>query len=89
MSCAYSVHQYHVSDFSPYNRDKGKRVVATAERFVILQFSGDTTYIDKAYQRLIAQCKKGRIVGIATQLSTVLGFFSHTDKVRMEGRCIY
>jgi hypothetical protein len=87
--CAHSIHQVHTSDFLPASPlSQGQVITAQAEKFVILGFTQDTTYVDQAYQKLIASCPNGAVSGITTQLSTSLGFFSWTHKVLMQGLCV-
>lgn len=85
--CVHSVHQHHVGDFSPYS-SQGKKIEAYAEQFVVLGFVGQTDYVDKAYDDFQRQCKNSEIVGVSTQYWTSLGFFSYTNKILMQGRCL-
>jgi hypothetical protein len=88
-SCAYSVHQVQVSDFKPYSTlEKGEIVKAKSEQFAVMGFVQDTNYIDLAYRDLQSKCEDGHIVGISTQLSTDLGFFSWTNRALLQGLCI-
>ncbi len=95
-SCAHSVHQVQTSDFNVVeeaNSDKlvtkesGKIIQAQAEQFVVLGFTQQTNYVNQAYDQLLQKCK-GSVVGITTQLSSSLSFFSWTNKVLMQGFCI-
>ena len=86
--CAYSVHQVHTSDFTPYRSIKsGKMVKSYAEQFVILGITDNTDYVDQAYASLKRRCKGGIVSGITTEYSTDLGFFSWTNKIHMQGLC--
>ena len=88
-ACSYSVHQVHVSDFAPgVARSEGKRITAEATRFIVLGFDDDTDYVDDAYKKLMERCPKGHIQGITTQYSTAHGFFSWTNKIRLQGLCV-
>ena len=88
-SCAHSIHQVHVSDFSPYSKeDDGKMIRAESEQFVVLEMTGETNYVEEARSKLMAACPDGQIVGITTQFSTSLGFLSWTNKILMQGRCV-
>ena len=87
--CAYSVHQVQVSDFQPYAPYSESNIVkGQGEQFVILWFTQDTSYVEKARQDLIRQCPSGTITGITTQMSTDLGFFSWTNRALMQGLCV-
>lgn len=95
-SCAHSIHQVHTSDFEiPQSAIKsntklielGKIVKAQSEQFVILGLTQDTDYVNKAYASLLKQCP-GAVVGLTTQLSTSLSFFSWTNKVLIQGVCL-
>jgi hypothetical protein len=87
--CAHSVHLVHTSDFVPYaSIESGEMIEARTEQFLILGFTGETDYVDQAYQKLMAACPSGRISGITTQISTSLGFFSWTNKALMQGLCL-
>lgn len=87
--CAHSIHEVHISDFSPKKSiESGEMVKAQAEQFVILSFTQNTHYVDQAYNKLLAQCENGQVTGISTQFSTSLGFFSWTNKILMQGLCI-
>jgi hypothetical protein len=63
-------------------------VEARTEQFVIMGFTGDTKYVDQAYDKLQGTCQGGKIQGITTQFSTSHGFFSWTNKILMRGLCI-
>lgn len=87
--CAYSVHQVHTGDFTPFSRmNKGRKIHAQAEQFVILGFVGNVDFVKRAYEELQAKCPNKKIVGITTEHVTHLGFFSWTNKVHMRGRCV-
>lgn len=87
--CAYSIHEVHVSDFTPYNGAKqGKEVEAAAEQFTIMGFASETNYVEQAVAMLKTKCPNGEVVGITTEFSTALGFFSWYNRVHMKGRCI-
>lgn len=87
--CAYSIHQVHVSDFSPYEKlTSGQIVKAQDEQFVILGFAMDTNYVETTREKLISQCPKGDLQGITTRYSTDLGFFSWTNKILMQAVCL-
>lgn len=87
--CAHSVHQVSVSGYEPYStKSGGKEIKAESEQFVILSFITQNDYVDLAYNQLTSQCKDGDIVGITTQYSTSLGFFSWHNKIKIRGLCI-
>ena len=87
--CAHSIHQVHTSDFIPYAPiESGEMITARSEQFVILGFTTETEYVERAYKSLANQCLRGRVTGITTQFSTSLGFFSWTNKILMQGLCL-
>lgn len=89
VSCAFSMHEVHVSDFQPYAPlEKGGEVVkAVGEQFVILWFASDTNYVDDAYHKLQQQCPNGEISSISSQLYTELGFMSWKNRLLLQGVC--
>lgn len=87
--CTHSIHQVQVSDFRPYKAlERGDVVAASAEQFTVMGFTGETNYVDQAYQRLQQKCPTGNLTGITTQISTSHGFFSWTNKALMQGLCV-
>ncbi len=86
-ACTHSVHLVHVSDFTPYGND-GQKLLAKAEREVILGFGKDTLYVDDAYKKMMKKCPDGQIVGITTESVTSQSFLSNKDKIYMKGRCV-
>lgn len=87
--CAHSIHEVHVSDFNPPASVKdGQMIKVQTEQFVILGFTSQTDYVDKAYNQLMDKCPVGVITGITTQYSTSLSFFSWTNKILMQGLCL-
>lgn len=89
--CSYSIHNVHVSDFTPVNagspNGEGRVVKAQAEQFVVLGFVGQTDYVTEAYRKIQSSCKGGEIRGLTTQHSTAHGFCSWTNKVLIQGTC--
>ena len=87
--CAHSIHEVQTSDFAPYAAlTNGVVVRGQAEQFVILGFTGNTSYVDDAYRGLLNACPNGSLTGITTQLATKLGFFSWTNSALMQGLCL-
>ena len=87
-SCAHSIHQVHTSSFDKISEKSEPRMIeARSQQFVFLWFAYDTTYVDDAYNDLLAQCSRGKIDGITTQHSTSLGFFSWHNKILMKALC--
>ena len=87
--CAESLHDVHVSDFTPgVDLTEAKSVEARTEQHTIMGFVYDTGYVDEARRHLIDQCPRGRLEGITTQYSTDLGFFSWTNRLLMKGYCV-
>ena len=86
--CAYSVHMIHASDFEgsvPYER--AKPIIVETSQSVILGIATNSDYVDEAYRKLLSQCS-GQITGLTTKYSADLGFFSWTNRVRIEGSCV-
>lgn len=85
-ACAHSIHQSHTSDFKDM-KPNAKAIESSSEQFSIMGFNTETAYVEKAFLDLKKQCK-GRITGITTKYSTSLGFFSWTNKIKMNGYCV-
>ena len=89
MNCAYSIHDYHVSDYDPRIPNvQSTTVESYSEKFIILGFSTNVDYAKEAYNDLLSKCPNGTISGTHTQYSTALGFLSYTQKISMKGECI-
>ncbi len=89
LSCTHSVHIVHVGDFRPYQKfSSGTKIESHEKQFLILGFTLETDYINKARKDLISQCEKGVIQGPVTRVSTSHGFFSWTNKVHMQALCL-
>lgn len=89
LSCAYSVHQVHVSDFVPTRSTKEGRIIHThSEQRVTLGLVNNTNYVDRALGDLMAKCPGGTISGITTEHMTQLGFLSWTNHIFMTGQCL-
>lgn len=88
-ACTHSTHLVHVGDFDPTYASyaRGELVTAESEQFVVLGFAEDTKYVDKAFAHLKASCP-GSIQGIQTEYSTDHGFFSWTNRIRLQGLCV-
>ena len=89
-SCAHSIHEVHVGDFSPTQKpiSSGKWISAEATQNVVFWFSSETNYVNEARKKLIAQCPHGNIQGVTTRYSTSLGFFNWDNKIFMQGLCL-
>ena len=85
--CAYSVHQYHVSDSEGSLDSQPKAVQAQGEQSVFMGFAGDVDYVEEAYAGLLKSCPNGAIDNIHTRFSTSLGFFSWTNRIVIRGEC--
>ena len=89
LSCTHSVHIVHVGDFRPYQKfSSGTKIEAEQEQFLILGFTLETNYINRARKDLLSQCEKGVIQGPVTRVSTSHGFFSWTNHVHMQALCL-
>jgi hypothetical protein len=87
-ACTHSVHVVHVGGFDdvPSNIVKN-RIESAAEQKVILGFTRNTDYVNRAYDALKAKCLEGNVDGVTTKFSTSHGFLSWTNKVTMQGQC--
>lgn len=90
VGCTHSIHLVHVSDFVPEvgSAQKGKLITSMGKQFTIMGITGNTRYVEKALKKLVEQCPNGEVQGILTRFSTDHGFFSWTNRVVMEGRCL-
>mgnify|MGYP003340787127 CR=1 FL=1 len=79
-----------MSDFSPTYRayNQGEWISAETEQFTIMGFVTETDYVDQAFDQLQSQCPKGFVQGIQTEFLTSHGFFSWTNRIRMQGLCV-
>ncbi len=89
-ACTHSLHVLQVSDFGPTYAafNKGELVTSESEQFVIMGFVTQTDYVNAAYTRLMSKCEAGNIQGIQTEYFTDHGFFSWTNRIRMQGLCL-
>lgn len=87
--CTHALHLVHEGDISEIPRDREyKRVKSEAEQFVIMGFVTQTDYVNQAYASLAKQCVGNELVGVQTRYSTSHGFFSWTNKVKLQGYCL-
>ncbi len=89
-ACTHSLHVHHQGDFSPTyaSYSKGDWITAETEQFVIMNFVTQTDYVNEAFRKLEAQCKGGLVQGVQTEFATSHGFFSWTNRLRMQGLCL-
>ena len=89
ISCTHSVHNYHVSAERFLGKSKNKkRIKSEAQQAVVFWMADNTNYVNEAFEELQRKCRKGRIVGNNTRFSTSHGFFSWTNKVKMQAYCV-
>ena len=89
MACSHSLHQYHVSDVELLTRKaSAKRISSDAEQFVVMGFTTETEYVNRAFDSLKNQCSNGSVTGIHTRYSTSHGFLSWTNKIKMTAMCV-
>jgi hypothetical protein len=90
VGCTHSLHVAQYSDFGPtyVAFQKGSWVRASTEQFVVLGFAENTNFVDETYQKLKTACPDGVVQGIETQYTTDHGFFSWTNRVKMQGLCV-
>ncbi len=90
VGCTHSLHVHHMSDFGPtYAKfQQGQWISAESEQFVILGFVTQTDYVNEAWEQLRDKCRNGYVQGVQTEFFTDHGFFSWTNRVRMQGLCL-
>lgn len=88
--CTSSIHMVNTAGFAqPLPADaKTRYLEATAQKTVILGFSFDTDYVDRARESLIAKCGDGDLIAVSTEYSTDHNFLHWTNKILMKGICI-
>lgn len=87
--CTYSIHQVHSSDYmTEVPRGQSRVITAEATQDVVLYLTTSTRYVDEAYERLLAQCPRGEIVGIQGRHSTAHSFLSFTNKMALRALCV-
>ena len=87
-SCGHSIHMVQVTSFDNIlERKEPQEITARTSQFVVLGFTDNTTYVDRAYKMISAKCPQGFIEGLTTQFSTSLGFLSWTNKIVIRGLC--
>jgi hypothetical protein len=89
--CSYSMHEYQAAGYAAPTAAgaprKAEWIHASASQGVILGITDNTSYVDLAYARLLAQCP-GDIAGVNTRYSTKLGFLSYRNTVEMQAFCL-
>jgi hypothetical protein len=89
IGCTHSVHQVAVGGLEAVPAGAHVRAIeAEGEQFVFFYMTGNTDYADEAYQKLLAQCPHGQVVGVESRFSTSLGFLSYTNRMKMRGLCL-
>lgn len=90
--CTHSVHQASVGGFEPAQplppNVAATRVAGESEQFVVLGITSGTSFADEAYERLLAACPDGQLVGVLAKHWTDHGPLSYTNRVRLEGTCL-
>ena len=90
VGCTHSTHLVHVGDFDPTYAPYARGQWVTAESETIRESSASLrtpSYVDQAFERLKAQCP-GTVQGLQTEYSTDHGFFSWTNRIRIQGLCL-
>ena len=84
-----SLHEYSLAEAPIETRGlKAREIEASADDNVILGFTFDTDFADKAYRKLLAECPRGRIVNMAARYSTDLGILAYKEKLKINGTCL-
>lgn len=90
--CTHALHQATVGGFEPPEPlapgTQATRVAAESEQFVVLSITPDTAFVEEAYQRLLAACPGGQLVGVLARHSTDHGPLSYTNRLRLEATCL-
>ena len=77
-----------MSDYgSNFDFTRGEKIEGNASQFVVMGFVTQTDYVDQAYSHLMQACPSREIRGVTTEFWTSHGFFSWTNKVRMQAYC--
>ncbi len=85
LGLAKSVHEFTMLEAAPV---KGTSIEVEEDQNVILAFTFDTDYAERAAQKFLAQCPNGEIRNVATKFSTDLGFFAYKNKIKITGTCV-
>lgn len=85
LGLAKSLHGFSMLEASPA---KGTEIEVEEAENVILFFTFDTDYAERARERFLAQCESGEIRNVATKFSTDLGLFAYKNKIKITGTCI-
>jgi hypothetical protein len=86
--CSYSVHQVALGNFDdlpPNARLRPIQAESDQEAFIA---ATNTDFADEAMRKLAAACPRGDVVGIQARHSTALGFFVHTNKLKLTAYCV-
>lgn len=89
IGCTHSVHNLYFSGYTgAVPASQGTPITVEKTQFVILGLTGNTDYVDEAYQALQAACPNGAIEGISTRFSTSHSFLSYTNKLHITAKCL-
>jgi len=83
-----SVHQYSLEENSLGLQSKNQRNISAESNQNVVFATSNTDFSDEAYQQLLEQCPKGRIVNITARHSTSLGFFAYKNTMRLTAVCL-
>ena len=86
--CTHSVHQVALGSFDDLPPQARMHPVEAEGKQSAFLAAGDTDFADEAMARLAASCPRGEVVGIQARHSTSLGFFVHTNKLKLSGYCV-
>src|SRR6188768_1028866 len=82
--CTHSVHQVSLSSAEDIPRGARVRAVhAEAEQFVFFYVTDNTDFADEAYEKLLAQCSKDRLVTVEARHNTSHGFLSFENHMKI------
>lgn len=70
--------------------ERGKKVSAKAENFIVLGLNFDNDYVNGLTQDLAQQCPEGRVEGILTKMEEITYFplFAHAVEITATGYCV-
>lgn len=82
----HSVHSYGFMSLEPV--PDSRPVEAEETEDVVLGFIFDTDYVDRARDKLLAQCPDAELVNVKVKFSTDMGFLAYRQRVHMRGECV-
>jgi hypothetical protein len=83
-----SLQEYSLTDPPEnYGQYRHRDIQASVTQNVVFA-TGDTDFADQAYQTLLDECPKGRIINVSARYATDLGFLAYKNTLRIRGICL-